>query len=441
VTTTYDARMPRLTIAFVTTDYPPDAVASGIGSYTRAAAEGLAERGHKVHVVSRRSGDDGREPEAAMHDGPVVVHRLGPPRLHIPLRLDCGSLLTMLANGIVSERAFRRRLAAFVDDLVEREGVQLVEAADSAAEMVLYRPWRHAGVPFVVRLHGPTALLERFDRNIAAYARSGIGWLERRQMIRATHLTCPSATGAALVRTEMRLGRRDIVPYPNPPASPGLAADPGARPAVDPNLIVFVGRVTRSKGVELLVRAFVELHERRPETRLAVVGPDCPTGNGFASTRSYLEHLLPPAHRPAVTFTGYLPPTGVADAFQRAAVCVFPSLFEVFGYTCLEAMTLGKAIVASDRGGMADLLDHGRCGLLFTPPDEAALTEHLRTLLDDPDLARDLGAQARDRATTVYGREPVLDQIEDFYRRAVGEARGGLGTGPRSAQGIGPTGA
>jgi glycogen synthase len=330
-----------------------------------------------------------------------------------------------LAKGAAPEHAFRRRLAAFVHDLVDRHGVQLVESVDTAAEMVAYRPGRHAGVPFVVRLHGPTAVWERFDRNVPAYARLGIGWLERRQMMRATHLTCPSETGAALIREEMGLGRREIVAYPNPPAPRGPAPGLEPPPPADPNLIVYVGRVTRGKGVELLVRAFAELRTARPETRLEIVGPDYPTGRDFASTRAYLEHLLPNAARHAVTFTGYQPPAGVADALQRAAVCVFPSLFEVFGYVCFEAMILGKAIVASDRGGMADLLEHGRCGMLFTPPDVGALTAQLRRLLEDPDLARDLGAKARERARSVYGQELVLDRAEAFYRQAVGDVGGG----------------
>jgi glycogen synthase len=411
--------MPRrLTLAFVTTDYPPDRIASGIGSYTWAAAEGLAARGHTVHVVSRRSHAGEETPAPST---PVVVHRVGPPRPAVPLRLDQGSVLHMAARAVAPEHGFRLRLAALVDDLVEREGVQLVESADVAAEMLYYRPRRHPGVPFVVRLHGPTAVWERFDRNLAGYARHGIGWLEHQQMVRATHLTCPSTTGAALIRDAMRLGRRRIAAFPNPPSPHGAAAT-GPTPDVDPSLIVFAGRITRGKGVEVLVHAFVALRERRPGTRLEVVGPDYPTGTGFPSTRAYLEHLLPPAHRAAVTFTGYLPPTGVVEAFQRAAVCVFPSLFETFGYTCLEAMTLGKAIVASDRGGMADLLDHGRCGLLFTPPDAGALAARIEALLDDPVLASDLGAKARDRAAHDYGQERVLDRIEAFYRQAVAES-------------------
>jgi glycogen synthase len=432
----------RLTLALVTTDYPPDPVASGIGSYTRAAAEGLAARGHTVHVVSRRphGGDEDDEPaRPSTPDGRVVVHRVGPPRLEIPLHLEPADLLLRVARGAASEHLFRRRVAARVRDLVEREGVELVESADTAAEMLFYRPSRHAGIPFVVRLHGPTAVWERFERNVAAYARLGIGWLERRQMARATHLTCPSATGAAVVRDELRLGRRRILVYPNPPPPPRWAADRCPNRAVDPDLVVFAGRVTRGKGVELLVRAFVELRERRPRTRLEVVGPDYPTATGFASTRAYLEHLLPPTDRPAVTFTGYLPPAGVADAFGRAAVCVFPSLFETFGYTCLEAMTMGKAIVASDRGGMADLLDHGRCGLLFTPPDAAGLAARLRTLLDDPARARDLGEAASDRAGSVYGHERVFDQAEGFYRQAIAEvAARGRGSTPSQRRPAGP---
>ncbi|MEJ2287886.1 MAG: glycosyltransferase, partial [Deinococcales bacterium] len=102
---------------------------------------------------------------------------------------------------------------------------------------------------------------------------------------------------------------------------------------------------------------------------------------------------------------------------------VFPSRFDNLPYDCLEAMSLGKAIVGSSQGGMVDLLDEGRAGLLHTPPDPEDLACRVAELLASPELRRRLGRAARTRATTAFAREASLDAAERFYRRAVAERR------------------
>jgi glycogen synthase len=429
--------VPPLTLAFVTTDYPPDPVASGIGSYTKSVAEGLAARGHRIHVVSRAAATPAEpQPRTVTTDSGVIVHRLRPHRLTLPGRMNPASVLRMLMRGLRGEYVYRRRLAAFIDDLIGREGVQLVEAPDTPAEMLAYAPSGHPRVPFVVRLHGPTSVIELLDRNVPETARRAMAWLERRQMLRATHLTCPSRAGADWIRQVLRLGTRPVTAYPNPPgidAAPASAREPETE---DPNLVLFVGRLTRSKGVETLIRAMPEVLRRCPDARLVLIGPDYPTREPFASTGAYVRHLMAPTVRTAVTFTGYLPPEQLAPYYRRAAVCVVPSLFEVFGYSCMEAMSHGKAIVASDRGGMAELLDWGACGVLCPPEDAGALAEAIIAVLADPQRRHQLGEMARARAATHFGREAVLDRAEAFYRDAIGE----LAATRHGAEGATPAG-
>jgi len=185
--------------------------------------------------------------------------------------------------------------------------------------------------------------------------------------------------------------------------------------------VLFVGRVVRWKGVDLLVRAVPKVLERHPEARFVFVGADNVGMEGSPTAEAYLRHLLPSRASRRLHFTGYLPHAEVAAYYKRATVCVFPSLFEAFGYTCLEAMTYSKAIVGSRHGGMCELLDEGRAGKLFTPPDVQGLADHLSTLLADPGLRTHLGEQARRRAQHFYGAETVLNDIEAFYRQALSD--------------------
>lgn len=410
----------KLTLAFVTTEYPTARLSAGIGSYTQALGQALSRRGHKIYVISRSAAEDRVE-----DDGGVTVYHLGPARFNIPKRMNALSVVNIAGTSMTGEWRYRRKVAGKLDRLISGCGVDLVEGADSGAESLFYRPEKHPGVPFVVRLHGATAVCELFDKNIPEAARRAVRGVERRLCAKATHLSAPTRAAEPLLRREMGLGQRRIAIFPNPPSLKLLAA---GHEEVDPNLILYVGRLTLGKGVELLARAFVRVLQQRPEARLLLVGTDCPIGAGWdkrsSSTKDYLLSILAPC-RERVVFTGHLPHTALGGYYRRAAVCVFPSYFESFGYTCLEAMAHGKAVVTSRSAGTAELLDDGRCGLLFSPPDVGELAERMVTLLQDPALRHSLGESARKRALKHYNEDSVIEQTLAFYRRAISERRRG----------------
>ncbi|HEX7004885.1 MAG TPA: glycosyltransferase family 4 protein [Trueperaceae bacterium] len=401
-----------LTIALASIEYPPDRFSAGIGSYAKALARLLHERGHRVHVVTR-----GTDREELTEEEGVFVHRLLPGRPELPENLSPGPIVRLLARSLPAELAYRRKVVTTLTRLVRQEGVDLVEAADHMAETLGYDPTRFPKVPFVVRLHTPLAVTERLAPNIPETARLGIRLLERRLLRKATHLTSPSASATAVIMAEMGLDL-PVATYPNPPSYAAQARDPGVQE--EPGMVLFVGRLNTLKGVDLLARAIPRVLEVRPDARFVFAGADNIPYGGFPSVSRYLLSLLPSRAHHAIAFTGHLLHDELRDLYPRATLCVFPSRFESFGYTCLEAMGFGKAIVGSNSGGMAEMLDGG-AGLLFTPPDVDELTEKILRLLNDPELRRDLGARARRRAAEAYGQEAVMDQVEEFYRRAIAE--------------------
>jgi glycogen synthase len=402
-----------LRIALQTLDYPPDPGLSAIGLYTRELAVSLSERGHTVHVVARGDRD------GVVREGPVTVHRVGPPRPTVPTSMDPLRFFRFAAKRVGDEWRYRRRLARRLAELVRREGIQLVEACDSSAESLLFPRFRPATVPFVVRLHMPTFVAESFDQNVPAATRRIIQAVERRMLLGATHVSAPTSAAAAFFRRTLGLGTRRIAVYPNPPTLDPATALPQA--GDDDRTVLYVGRLTVGKGAVTLAEAIPEVRARVPRARFEFVGPDGPTASGHDSLQARLLDILPAEHHDAVVFTGHLDHEAALERVRSAAVCVFPSAFESFGYACLEAMTLGKAIVASDAGALRYLLDGGRCGLLFPYPAADRLATQLVRLLRSPELRATLGARARTRAQRGFGREQVTDDIEGFYRRAVAE--------------------
>jgi len=106
-----------------------------------------------------------------------------------------------------------------------------------------------------------------------------------------------------------------------------------------------------------------------------------------------------------------------ADGMEKATVCAFPSLFENFPYTCLEAMARGAAVIGSRAGGMAEMIEHGVSGLLVEPSSPAELSAAIVSVLSDGELRRRLGGGARERVRSTFATEAIVPRMLDVYRR------------------------
>jgi glycosyltransferase involved in cell wall biosynthesis len=173
-------------------------------------------------------------------------------------------------------------------------------------------------------------------------------------------------------------------------------------------LLLSVGRVAPSKGIDLAIRALPELDG----AHLAVVGPDeRGTGAELAALAQELHvqervHLVGPWPGPAAPLELY----GDADVF------VLASASESFGMAAAEAAAAGTVPVVTDRCGIADLL-HDRGGVVI-PYAEAALRSTLAALLSDPQLRVQLAAGARSVATE-WSWSRIVEIQEDVYRQAI----------------------
>ncbi len=190
----------------------------------------------------------------------------------------------------------------------------------------------------------------------------------------------------------------------------------GAEPVPPPSepLLVCVGRLVPIKGHDVLLRALAAARERIPALTLEIVG-DGPL-------RERLEQLAGELGiAEAVTFSGWLSP--VTSAYERAAFAVVPSLGEGFGMVALEAAERGRAVVASAVGGLPEIVEDGRTGLLVAPGDAQALARALVELAGDPERREQMGADARGRALAEFSLDRCADRIDELYRAVIGRHR------------------
>jgi starch synthase len=195
------------------------------------------------------------------------------------------------------------------------------------------------------------------------------------------------------------------------------AADPGTdvlrRYGVEPArpTVVFVGRITRQKGLPVLLRAAGALD---PGAQLVICAGQPDTPELAAEVTALVEHLQG-TRSGVIWLSGMLAKREVIQLLSHATAFACPSLYEPLGIVNLEAMACGTAVVASRVGGIPEVVDDGETGLLVPPDDPAALADGLNTLLRDPDRATWMGQRGRKRAIAEFGWAAIAAQTAALY--------------------------
>ena len=112
-----------------------------------------------------------------------------------------------------------------------------------------------------------------------------------------------------------------------------------------------------------------------------------------------------------VRAVGWRPHSEIKSLYAQADICVVPSLWEEpFGMVALEAMAVGRPVIASRVGGLASIVLDGETGFLVPPGDETALADRIRTLLDDPRMRHEMGWKGRQRAETRFDWDAIVER-------------------------------
>jgi glycosyltransferase involved in cell wall biosynthesis len=332
-------------VVVLTTSYPRYE-GDAAGTFVADAVERLRERGLEVDVVSPASF---RHFGIAYGSGVVGNLRREPWR-------------AALVPAMLASFARAARRAARDADLVHAHWLPAGAVALTC------------GRPFVVQLWGTDVELARKARGLA------------RAVLRLARLVVCASN--ALADAARELGAREVRVIPS-----GVEVPERVGEEAEPPEVLFVGRLSREKGILELVQAANGLP--------LVVAGDGP-----------LREQVPQAR-------GFIPHHALAPLYERAAVVAVPSHREGFGVACAEAMAHARPVVASAVGGLLDLVVDGETGLLVPPCDVAALREALERLLADRDLRRRLGEAGRERIRERFSWPAVTDATIAAYETAL----------------------
>jgi len=195
------------------------------------------------------------------------------------------------------------------------------------------------------------------------------------------------------------------------------APDPGTdileKHGVDPArpYVIFVGRITRQKGVPVLLRAAASLD---PSAQLVLCAGAADTQELGAEVSALVAGLMS-SRSGVIWIPEMLPKAEIIQLLSHALALACPSVYEPLGIVNLEAMACATAVVASRVGGIPEVVDGGVTGLLVPPEDPASLADALNLLLRDPGRADAMGLAGRERAVAEFSWDAVAAQTVALY--------------------------
>lgn len=287
------------------------------------------------------------------------------------------------------------------------------------------------GLPLVITVHSLEPL-RPWKREQLAGGYDVSAWVERQALEQADAVIAVSAAARQDVLDHFATDPARLHVVHNGIDTTGFAPDDGrdaiARFEIDPATpyVLFVGRITRQKGITILIEAIPHL-DARIGVVLAAGQPDTPelaaeVERGIADARAASPR------RPIHWIPEHLDRRAVRQLYTHAAVFACPSVYEPFGITNLEAMACGVPVVATRVGGIPEVVVHGRTGLLVDPPDPTGggtdrvardLAAAINALVADQPRRAAMGAAGREQAVEQFSWSAVAGKTLEVYRALV----------------------
>jgi glycogen(starch) synthase len=380
-------------------------VYGGVGVYTAHLAEALTSRGHDVTVFRSRI-------------GPCQIIAPGYRVVDVPFDADPVRERHNFLMALHRE-ADRREFDLVESPLWNGNGA----AVGSAAR------W-----PLVVRLETPFALIHEISGFEYHHAAKMLIAAEQLQLAYATGIIGISEAVVSTVESVYQVplsyhGRRLAIVPLGLPSADRIPFRRVETPTSEGTRFLYIGRLEARKGVPELAEAFARVAHEDTKASLWLVGADNSMNDGFAARtgNSYIQamyNLWADDVRKRVHFFGKVDDAAKNYLLSACDVLVAPSLYESFGLMYVEAMRAGKPVIGSNAGGIPEVVDDGRTGLLVPPGDVPELARAMLRLGADANLRQVLGRQGSQRFEERFSLYNFGRQTENFYREVLDEWRG-----------------
>ena len=372
-------------IAFLTPEYPHPRIkrAAGIGTSIKNLAVALSRKHIQVTVFVYSQSEN-----AVIEDQGVTIH-----------------LIKHKKYPIGGWYLYRKHINRYINTVVKKDPIDIIEAPDWTG----ITAFMNFKIPVVIRLHGSDTYFCHLEGRVQKKKNF---YFEKKALTGADHILSVS-TFTAQKTAELFGVKNTIETIYNGVDVTVFTPD---HSNITPLSILYFGSVIRKKGVLALAEAFNKVILQEPKATLQCIGKDVTDAKTGQSTIALMKSVLSKDALNQVTFTSQIPYSEVADVIRSAQVVCLPSYAEAFPMTWLEAMALEKAMVTSDIGWAKELMVDGDTGYTVHPDDTQKLSEAIVRLLQNADLSKTMGMQARNRILAHFTQDQIAEKNIKFYK-------------------------
>ena len=398
-------------IAFLTFEYP-DVRPGGVGSYVLKCAAALAAAGHEPHVFTLTVPESSR---ASLRPG-IHLHEVA----DVAERVAGGSLPAMMGAVALGSTpaAYKLAVAALLCDELRREHAKatfdIVEAAecDALGLPLIVQPIEK--LPVVVQIHLGLAL-----NSIA----NGVPSTERDELAEALELASTVGADAVCAATQSVVDAyRNIEGFSREVSIVPHAVDAaGITPTPPPESggILFVGRLQKRKGCDVLAAAADIFLRRNPTASVRFAGSDTPTGPGGSSMLAEMMSRVDAELHSRFVYLGELSQPELRREIAACRFQVVPSTMENFANTACDAMAHGRLVIYGGNTGLDEVV--GDAGLRVWPLTAENLADAMEKAWNDAALTRSRGQLGHQRVVEKFNPARVTAARIDFYRRVIAD--------------------
>ncbi len=381
-----------------TWEFPPRIV-GGIARHCEGLAKALIRSGHEVHVITL---DLPGIPYYAELDG-VKVHRTA-------VQLGHPDFLTW---ALLFNHFMEKKMAAISQEIE----FDIIHVHDWLAAFAGISFKHYLRKPMITTIHATEIGRAQGLHSPSSLAIDGVEWWSTYE---ASKVIVTSSSMKDEVCEHFRLPpeKVEIIPNGIDLSKYDVSVDRQMvrnRYGINTNekLVLCLGRLVPQKGMEYLIRATPTIRQRFPGTRFVIVG------DGWL--RGHLESLARSTKcSDSITFTGFIPDGEVVALLRQADVLVVPSVYEPFGIVALEGMAAGVPVVASQVGGLGEVIEHDRTGISVHPRNPDSIAWGVARVLSDPKHSAWLTENARELVQKTYSWDAIATRTVEVCESVIG---------------------
>lgn len=394
-----------MNILYISREYPPSKRSAGIGTYTKEISTGMARRGHNVFVIA--ASDNISHNTKEIIEG-VTVYRLKGGDFYVYKNI-IGKILSKV-RSILSYNSYRRKVYKKILEIIDEKKIEIIEIPEYGNEGKFWL--RNKTIPTIVRFHGPRG----FNRDAKKFEFNNNREVnELLDTFKADAISFVSKSMKELIIKEPII-KNQIKDFLGPsiviPNSIAIDFVVNKKKIGKEIKILGAGTISKTKGWGELIEACNQLRLAKIPLVLKIYGR-------YTTFGKMLNKRIKKSKELAIfiELPGPVDKLVLFEQYANADICCFPSWYEPFGLTVIEAMAHGAIVIASNSGGGCEIIENGFNGFLVQPQSVNDLKRAIYHIINlNEEEKQKIRINARKTVEEKFSNKTVLNFVESFYK-------------------------